>query len=66
MHYDIIVVGARPGGATAVHLLVRRALKVVLIEQKQTASIQAVQRVPVVQDRSDLSNHSRRARVVIT
>ena len=27
MHYDIIVVGARPGGATAVHLLVRRALK---------------------------------------
>ena len=66
MHHDVSAVGAGPGGAAAVHSLARRALKVALIEQKQTASIQAARRVPIAQGRSDLSNNLRRARVVFT
>ena len=34
MNYDVIVAGAGPGGATAARELVRRGLKVVLLEQK--------------------------------
>jgi len=34
VHYDVIVVGAGPGGATAAYSLARRGLKVALIEQK--------------------------------
>ena len=66
MHQDVIMVGTRPGGATRVHPLARRVLKVGPVEQKQTASIQALGRVPIAQGRSDLSNNSRRARAVFT
>jgi len=34
MHYDVIVVGAGPGGATAAYELARRGLRVALFEQK--------------------------------
>ncbi len=61
MHYDIIVVGAGPGGATAAYSLARRGLKVALIEQKQLPRYKPcggclslkIDRIPATKSRRD-------------